>query len=288
MPERSPAVSVVIPTKNRHAMLAEAIASVAAPGLRRLRNPRGRRRRRRGASSSPSGSPPSAAIRCVDNRQAGQVRARNLGVSLARGEIVAFLDDDDRWGSKAYLGAVHAAIGGGAAASFASGDIVVVDDHLQLARDDPVRRLDRPRGDPLRQQDPGLRLRLCARAERPARPVRRDAADLLGLGLVSPPARGRRRLPRSRAAGGADRRPSPRDFGRRPFRPARRKPGVARRQARAGAADLAQPRKHRPRPGRRTLSRRPPRPAAQSVAGHRRRHPLHRQLTGGEPAGPFA
>jgi len=130
MPGQSPAVSVVIPTKNRHAMLAEAIASalrqdfddyeivVVDDGVGAARF----------IAEWFAAEP---AIRCVDNRQAGQVRARNLGVSLARGEIVAFLDDDDRWDSKAYLGAVHAAIGGGEAASFASGDIVVVDDHLQ-------------------------------------------------------------------------------------------------------------------------------------------------------------
>ena len=55
------------------------------------------------------------------------------------------------------------------------------------------------------------------RLSAPPRPLRRDAADLLGLGLVSAPARRRRRLSRSRAAGGRDRRPSPRNLRRRPF-----------------------------------------------------------------------
>ena len=209
MPSRSPAISVVIPTKNRHAMLAEAIASVLRQDFRRLRDRRRRRRRRRGRVRRRLVRRRARAIRCADNAQAGQVRARNLGVSLARGEIVAFLDDDDRWGSKSYLSAVRAAIGGRQAATLASGEIVVVDDDMRVVETMPVRRLDQPRGDPLRQQDSRLRLRLFARAERPPRPLRRDAADLLGLGLVSATARRRRRLPRSRAAGGRDPRPPP-------------------------------------------------------------------------------
>jgi glycosyltransferase involved in cell wall biosynthesis len=131
MPVRTPAISVVIPTKNRHSMLAEAIASalrqdcdafeivVVDDGV--------------GAAEFVgewfAGEP---AVRCADNAEAGQVRARNLGVSLARGEIVAFLDDDDRWGSRSYLSAVQAAIDGHSAATIASGDVVVVDDDSRV------------------------------------------------------------------------------------------------------------------------------------------------------------
>jgi glycosyltransferase involved in cell wall biosynthesis len=131
MRSRSPAISVVIPTKNRHAMLAEAIASVLRQdcedyeivvvddGV--------------GAAEFVAewfAAEPS--IRCADNAEAGQVRARNLGVALARGEIVAFLDDDDRWGSNSYLSATSAAIAGQQAATFASGDVVIVDDDMRV------------------------------------------------------------------------------------------------------------------------------------------------------------
>jgi glycosyltransferase involved in cell wall biosynthesis len=136
MPSRSPAISVVIPTRDRHAMLAEAIASalrqdfddyeivVVDDGV--------------GAAEFISEwFAAERGVRCADNARAGQVRARNLGLSLARGEIVAFLDDDDRWGTKSYLSAVNAAIGGRQAATIASGDIVVVDDNASVVETIP-------------------------------------------------------------------------------------------------------------------------------------------------------
>ena len=130
MASRSPAISVVIPTKNRHAMLAEAVASVLRQDfddyeILVVDDGVG------AAEFLAEWFAAERAVRCVDNGEAGQVRARNLGVALARGAIVAFLDDDDRWGSTSYLAAVGAAIDGEASATLASGDIVVVDEQMR-------------------------------------------------------------------------------------------------------------------------------------------------------------
>ena len=136
MPARRPAISVVIPTKNRHIMLADAVASVLRQDLQDFEivvvdDGAG------AASFLARTFERTPAIRCADNAGAGQVRARNLGVALAQGEIVAFLDDDDLWGSEHYLAAVHAAIAGKSAASIASGAIVVVDDKQRVVETMP-------------------------------------------------------------------------------------------------------------------------------------------------------
>lgn len=91
-----PLVSVVIPTHDRPAMLREAIASVSAQTYDRLEvivvDD---------ASPTPAeetlgvDAVPVRVIRHERNR--GANRARTSGIAAADGEIVAFLDDDDRW-----------------------------------------------------------------------------------------------------------------------------------------------------------------------------------------------
>lgn len=96
----TPEISVVIPTYNRHAMLREALASVAA---------------QRGASfemivvddGSTDGtwhdlfrynlSAERDNICAVRTERRGPAAARNRGIEIARGALIAFLDSDDLW-----------------------------------------------------------------------------------------------------------------------------------------------------------------------------------------------
>jgi glycosyltransferase involved in cell wall biosynthesis len=96
----TPEISVIIPTHNRRAMLREALASVVA---------------QRGANfevivvddGSTDGTwqdlsgydlfPQHDNIRAVRTERCGPAAARNRGIAMARGRLIAFLDSDDLW-----------------------------------------------------------------------------------------------------------------------------------------------------------------------------------------------
>ena len=85
----TPQFSVIIPTRNREVFLAEAVASVLAQKAVSLE-----------LLVVNDGDPLAVTfadprVRILGNAKRTAVPARNLGVAQARGEFIAFLDDDD-------------------------------------------------------------------------------------------------------------------------------------------------------------------------------------------------
>jgi len=91
----------------------------------------------------------SPAITVLGNRRQGPVAARNLGVSHATGDYIAFLDDDDLWIDPQHLVRASRALSSGADFCFSDGRLVFGDgrlpltfafdaDHLSLERDNTI------------------------------------------------------------------------------------------------------------------------------------------------------
>ena len=90
-----PTVSVIIPTYNRKALVLEALESVFVQTYRDyevvLVDDGSTDGTQTAVASLGNG------IRYLYQENAGEARARNYGLSAARGDIVAFLDSDDQW-----------------------------------------------------------------------------------------------------------------------------------------------------------------------------------------------
>jgi glycosyltransferase involved in cell wall biosynthesis len=130
--------SVIIPTRNRPEYLQKAIDSVLA---------------QRGISfeilivDDGTVALPKfddARIRILDNQQRGPVPARNLGVTSAQGDMIAFLDDDDWWTRPDFLALSLAHLKSGSDFTFADGTLVFTngDADIPFAFDADVRSLE--------------------------------------------------------------------------------------------------------------------------------------------------
>lgn len=110
-----PRFSVIIPTCNRPHYLADAMASVLSQQDADLEllvvND--------GDALLPR--PPDPHVRHLENARRGAIAARNLGVAAARGEVIAWLDDDDLWKDPHHLARADSALRGGADFTFSDG-----------------------------------------------------------------------------------------------------------------------------------------------------------------------
>ena len=123
-----PSVSVVLPTRDRPALLLEAIASVARQTHLEMEL----------ILVRDGGTPLGDAVRAAldelefpatvlehEDPPEGAARSRNRGVEKARGDAVAFLDDDDRW-EPGHLKQLADALGRDAEATVVYSDVRVV------------------------------------------------------------------------------------------------------------------------------------------------------------------
>jgi glycosyltransferase involved in cell wall biosynthesis len=114
-------ISVIIPTRDRPAFLAEAVLSVLAQSYADLEllivND--------GAMPLPEFS--DARIHILNSGQSGAVPARNLGVAFANGKAIAWLDDDDAWTDVDFLKRCIELLNSGSDFIFGDGALVFPD-----------------------------------------------------------------------------------------------------------------------------------------------------------------
>jgi glycosyltransferase involved in cell wall biosynthesis len=113
--------SVLIPTRDRPELLHKAVASVLVQSFTGFEliivND--------GSMPLPDFS--DSRIRTLNSSEAGAVPARNMGARAAKGEVIAWLDDDDQWNDRNFLLDAIAAIASGADFVFGDGRFVFAD-----------------------------------------------------------------------------------------------------------------------------------------------------------------
>jgi glycosyltransferase involved in cell wall biosynthesis len=114
-------ISCIIPTRNRPEFVVEAARSVLAQKHSELEliivND--------GATPVPAFD--DVRVRIIDSGQRGAVPARNLGVASARGEAIAWLDDDDVWTDSTFLTSCADRLKAGSDFVFGDGALVFPD-----------------------------------------------------------------------------------------------------------------------------------------------------------------
>jgi glycosyltransferase involved in cell wall biosynthesis len=128
-------ITVVIPTVDRPKLLARALASALAQenvSLEVLVVDDGH-----GAGLEAADRSGLRHVRGISSNRQGQVPARRIGVREAKGELIAFLDDDDWWAEPDHLQRLLAVMPQQPALSYASGSIVVEDDEMRAIEEMP-------------------------------------------------------------------------------------------------------------------------------------------------------
>jgi glycosyltransferase involved in cell wall biosynthesis len=113
--------SVLIPTRNRPELLQKAVASVLAQFFSDFEliivND--------GSLPLPEFADPR--IRTLNSGETGAVPARNMAARAAKGDVIAWLDDDDQWSDRNFFKDTIAAIESGADFVFGDGRFVFTD-----------------------------------------------------------------------------------------------------------------------------------------------------------------